>query len=317
MIRPPDALSDTSRDVSADLNYWLNNRVPDGEIVELGVHRVERGVKLTDRRLTLVGGKLFHVDTDPVQYGVQLLKVRRGAVELHSVEIAGSWPGRDADGDGDNEPLQFFEWTGVRVNGALSFGMYDCDVHDVGGDFVYIGHGPDGEPSTNVDIIANNFTRCGRHGFVVNSAIDCDIANNIIRNVARWIVDIEPFSKDVVENFEFSDNLTGGGQHGFFHLSAGWRTPISNLRFERNTIDHRQMVVWVERNLLARRSGLSIADNTCIDVTRPYRGTHAMVRVGNWWSDVCVDRNSAYVKPEKALSLPSSAQAVDNTWIGD
>jgi hypothetical protein len=314
MIRPPDALSDTSRDVSADLNCWLAE-VPDGEIVDLGTHRVERGVKLTDRQLTLRGGKLFNTLTDPVQYGVQLLKVRRGAVELHEVEIAGSWPGRDADGDGDAEPLQFFEWTGVRVNGVRSFGMYECNVHDVGGDFVYIGHGPDGEPSTNVDIMFNDFTRCGRHGFVPNSVVDCRIAENNIRNVARWIIDVEPFGPDVVDGFLFEDNTTGGGQHGFFHLSAGWRTPIGNIELSGNTITHRQMVVWVERNLLAHRRGLTISDNVCLDSTRPYRGTHAMVRVGNWWSDVDVSRNTAFVKPEKATSLPFGAQSIDNNWI--
>jgi hypothetical protein len=309
VISPPEHLSDTSRDVSNELNAWLA-ALPNDTHVELGTHRVERGVKLTDKNVVLTGGKLFNTSTEPVRYGVQLLKVQGGNVTLDGVDLTGSYPGRDPD-----NPLKYFEWTGVRLHGVESFTMVGCSVEKVGGDFMYVSkRGSTNVPSRGVQIFNNSFQTAGRHGFVVNGAVGCVVDENTIKNVARWVVDIEPDPPTMIEGLSFTGNVTGGGQHGFLHLSAGLRSQVANLDFSFNTIVHRQMVVWLERNLFVRRSGFTLRHNVCTDAEHPYRGTHAMIRVGNW-SDVHVDYNRAYVAPEKATALPWGAEANLNQWL--
>ena len=132
-------------------------------------------------------------------------------------------------GTGDDAYVRKLETQhGFRFEGVNGAELDHVQVHDVYGDFVYIGRGRDRVPSRDVWVHDSRFSRNGRQGISVTAASNVVIERNHLDQTRRSTIDLEPDARSALVSNVFILNNTVGKGHLLFLASHG-RGPVDNV----------------------------------------------------------------------------------------
>ena len=150
---------------------------------------------------------------------------------------------------------------GFRFEGVNGAELDHVQVHDVYGDFVYIGRDKSHVPSHDVWIHNCTFTRNGRQGVSVTAATDVIIEHNYFNNTRRATIDLEPNSRSWHVSDVFVLNNTVGKGRLLFVASHG-QGPVNSVVISGNKLLGHPLTIDVEPPGSQRRSNWVVVNNT-------------------------------------------------------
>jgi hypothetical protein len=283
----PAAIDATgTRDVTTELQAFLDG-VPNHGVAVLargGVYRVEGTLVLTGRHdLRLNGNDASIVATTSGDYSRSQLRIVGGSnLVIDDLEIQGANPNAGL-GDNAYQPTREAQH-GIRLEGVTNIELVRVRVHDVFGDFVYIGQSADGQWSQGVWIHDSNFWRSGRQGLSVTAGRDVVIERNHISETRRATIDLEPNGPAWgAENVHILDNQVGAGRLLF--IAAAGAGPVDRVVVARNRLDGHVLSILVRPPGTARRKDFYVIDNVAVPpATQPalnFTRVDGVVVVGN------------------------------------
>jgi hypothetical protein len=251
-------------DVTADVQALLD-RTPDGGVVQLereGDYRVEGTLVLEERhdlRIEGNGARIFATST--ADRTRSHLKIVGGSdLVVHDLEIHGANPHA---GLGDQAHVADLEAQhGIALEGVIDVELDRVYIHDTYGDNVYVSrHEGDRRWSERVWIHDSTFARTGRQGIAVVAARDVVIERNWITHMRRAAIDLEPTTQSWgADNIHILENLIGPGRLLF--VAAAGAGPVNWVVIARNTLQGRDLGVWVVPPEGNRRQRFWVVDNT-------------------------------------------------------
>jgi Right handed beta helix region len=264
-VHTPSVIDATGgTDVTADLQA-LMDRTPDGGVVELerdGDYRVEGTLVLVERhdlRIEGNGARIFATST--ADRTRSHLKIDGGSdLVVHDLEIHGANP---HGGLGDQAHVADLEAQhGIALEGVTDVELNRVYIHDTYGDNVYVSrHEGDRRWSERVWIHDSTFARTGRQGIAVVAARDVVIERNWLTHMRRAAIDLEPTAQSWgADNIHILDNLVGPGRLLF--VAAAGAGPVNWVVIARNTLQARDLGVWVVPPEGDRRQRFWLVDNT-------------------------------------------------------
>jgi hypothetical protein len=283
-VSVPDTIDRTgATDVTDALTTFFAGLGP-GATVELpanGRYRVDGTIVLTNRRdLTVDGrGSTFFAVTDgsgvtPPRGGQragwprlrQQWRIRGGAnITLHDFTVRGA----NANGGATTGAYvpRLEGQAGIAVQRATGVTLDAVHVTNTYGDAVYVTG-----RATNVMVRNSTLERTGRQGVAVVSAQHVTIADNVIRDVARSVFDLEPPPRAVVRDVHLQGNRVGA--YGNFLLAAGGAGPgVGDVWLQANQVDGGHGVSVFAGVTRQARTGFHILDNAGTGEARPAGGT--------------------------------------------
>jgi Right handed beta helix region len=251
-------------DVTADVQALLD-RTPDGGVVQLereGDYRVEGTLVVEERhdlRIEGNGARIFATST--ADRTRSHLKIVGGSdLVVHDLEIHGANPHA---GLGDQAHVADLEAQhGIALEGVIDVELDRVYIHDTYGDNVYVSrHEGDRRWSERVWIHDSTFARTGRQGIAVVAARDVVIERNWITHMRRAAIDLEPTTQSWgADNIHILENLVGPGRLLF--VAAAGAGPVNWVVIARNTLQGRDLGVWVVPPEGDRRQRFWVVDNT-------------------------------------------------------
>jgi hypothetical protein len=260
-----DAIDATgATDVTADLQA-LFDRTPDGGVVQLQAgadYRVEGTLVLKDRRdLRIEGnGARIFATTTAHRTRYHLRFVGGSDLVVRNLEVQGANPHA---GDDDRAYIPELEAQhGISLDGVTDVELVGVNVHDTYGDLVYVGmHEDNSRWSQGVWIHDSVFARSGRQGIAVVAARDVVIEHNVLTDMRRATIDLEPSAASWgAENIHILENDIGPGRLLF--VAAGGNGPVNWVVVARNTLQGRGLSVHVVPPEGTRRQRFWVVDNT-------------------------------------------------------
>jgi hypothetical protein len=260
-----DAIDATGNsDVTADLQA-LFDRTPDGGVVQLQAgadYRVEGTLVIKDRRDLRIegnGARIFATTTaHRTRYHLRL--VGGSDLVVRNLEVQGANPHAGDDDRGYVPELEAQH--GISLDGVTDVELVGVYVHDTYGDLVYVGmHPDDSRWSQGVWVHDSVFARSGRQGIAVVAARDVVIEHNVLTDMRRATIDLEPSAASWgAENIHILENDVGPGRLLF--VAAGGNGPVNWVVVARNTLQGRGLSVHVVPPEGARRQRFWVVDNT-------------------------------------------------------
>jgi hypothetical protein len=248
VVELPAAIDATGEgDVTQRLTGFFAGRPP-GTTVRFppdGRYRIEGTVRIEGKdRLTVEGNESMLFAT--TQGGLRRIHVEvigGSAVRFRGLAVKGAHPNGGLDDDAYQPDLEgqhgfaFRGTNGVELDGVA--------VTDVYGDFVYLGRTDDGGPWTRrVWIHDSIFARNGRQGIAIVAGQDVVIERNLIGDVARSTIDLEPnAATGGAINIHVLDNDVGRGRLLF--LAAAGNGPVSSVVVADNRLTGRALTATI------------------------------------------------------------------------
>lgn len=150
---------------------------------------------------------------------------------------------------------------GFRFEGVNGAELDHVQVHDVYGDFVYIGRDRSHVASRNVWIHDSVFSRNGRQGISVTAASNVIIERNHFNNTRRATIDLEPNSRSWhVSNVFVMNNVVGKGRLLF--VASHGQGPVNDIVISGNQLLGHPLTIDVKPPDNARRSNWVVVNNT-------------------------------------------------------
>jgi hypothetical protein len=288
LYRVPDTIDATgAEDVTAQLTAFIA-AVPDSSTIVFApaaTYRVEGTLLLNERRsLRFLGN------------GATIVQRTTGAGTAPAPAFAATWPRRRsvwAAVGGSNLLWRGFALRGANPHAGLADAAYvvaleaqhgfdligvrhveidSVTVTDVYGDFVYMGM-TGGLWTGHVHIHNSTFKRNGRQGFAITGAEDVLIENNVISDVRRTDIDLEPNSTNGgARRITLRSNRFGPTRLNFLS-SLGQCGTITGVTIENNTLAGQALKIDVRPPPGCRRSSIRIVGNysdTQVGVTRGF-----------------------------------------------
>jgi hypothetical protein len=173
---------------------------------------------------------------------------------------------------------------GFRFEGVQGAELDHVAVHDVYGDFVYVGRDHHKVPSADVWIHDSVFSRNGRQGIAVTAATNVVIERNHLDHTRRSTIDLEPNSRSwVVKNVFVLDNTVGKGRLLF--VASHGQGPVNDVVISGNRLTGHPLTIDAMAPDGTRRSNWVVSDNVSDAPvhTRPMRffGIDGLVVRGN------------------------------------
>jgi Right handed beta helix region len=286
-LEAPATIDATGKvDVTSQLQSLIN-RVPDGGTVRLrrhGAYRVDGTLLLLERNNFKIdgnGARIFATTTGAPDRS-HLLVIGGANLVIHDLEIDGANPYAGLNDLAYQEKM--VGQHGIRLEGPTNIEIARVRIYDVYGDFVYIGRRIDGKFSDGVWIHDSVFSKNGRQGVSVTAGRNIVIERNVITDVRRATVDLEPNSPTWgAENVQILDNQIGPGRLLF--VAMGGSGPVNQVVVARNTLRGHSLSVIESPPADARRGGFWIIGNTSDSpVTRSplnFTRTDGVVVTGN------------------------------------
>lgn len=283
----PRSIDSTGRlDVTNPLQRFLAS-VPGGHEIRFaknGRYRVEGTLFLRGRRNITIDGNGATVfattrgGPDRAQWWI-----KDGArIVFRNITVLGANPHGGSSEDAYVRKLELQH--GFRFEGVNGAELDHVQVHDVYGDFVYIGRDSLHVPSRNIWIHDSFFSRNGRQGISVTAATNVIIERNHIEHTRRSTVDLEPNGRSwLVTNVFVLNNTVGEGRLLF--LASHGQGPVDNVVVSGNTLVGHPLTIDAKAAPKTRRSNWIIVNNIS-DTTvhgRPMRffGIDGLVVRGN------------------------------------
>lgn len=278
----PDSIDASGKvDVTLSLQNFLN-KVKDNSQIQFkqnGQYRLDGTILLSQRTgLQLYGN------------GAKFFAVTDGSSAIQSnlpTEIKWLWPRKRSQfavrgGSGHrfyNMEIQganFISWTeegsynskleaqhGFDIEGATDIEIKDCHIHNVYGDFVYVGIWNAGTMAwaNGVKITNNNLHDNGRQGIAMVGASNVLIEGNTIKNTRRSTFDIEPDNEGSgASNIAIRNNTVGEGRL-LFLASGGQQGSINNVEVSGNYLVGRPLSIGVYTRIQGSRKNWVITNN--------------------------------------------------------
>jgi hypothetical protein len=149
---------------------------------------------------------------------------------------------------------------GFRFDGVDGAELDRVQVHDVYGDFVYVGRDENRVPSRNIWIHDSVFARNGRQGIAVTDAGNVIIERNRFDHVRRSTIDLEPNGRGWrVLNVFVLNNTVGEGRLLF--IASHGQGPVNDVVISGNRLIGHPLTIDVKPPDGARRSNWVVASN--------------------------------------------------------
>lgn len=253
--------------------------VPDGTTVRFpadGRFRIEGTVRIEGKdRLTVEGNdSMLFAKSQGGLKRIHVEVIGGSGIRFRSLAVKGAHPNGGLDDDAYQAELEgqhgfaFRGTNGVELDGVA--------VTDVYGDFVYLGRTDGGGPWTRrVWIHDSIFARNGRQGIAIVAGQDVVIERNLIGDVARSTIDLEPnTASGGAINIHVLDNDVGRGRLLF--LAAAGDGPVSSVVIAGNRLTGRALTATIlppvgerrDRFWIVGNSGGTAASRTPIKVNR-------------------------------------------------
>jgi hypothetical protein len=287
VVTVPASIDPTGRrDVTNALQQFFGS-VPNGRDIRFGKgarYRVEGTLFLKNRaHLTIDGnGATVFATTRGAPDRAQFWIKDGTRIVFRDLEVRGANPNA---GTGEKAYVRKLETQhGFRFEGVNGAELDHVQVHDVYGDFVYIGRDKKRVPSRDVWIHDSAFSRNGRQGIAVTAATNVIIERNHIDHTRRATIDLEPNSRSWhVTNVFVLNNIVGTG-HLLFVASHG-KGPVNDVVISGNRLVGHSLTIDSMGPANARRSNWVVVNNIS-DVSvhsRPMRffGIDGLVVRGN------------------------------------
>ena len=178
-------------------------------------------------------------------------------IVIHDLEIAGDNPYGGPQDAPNRSDLGFQH--GIRLEGATDVEISRVNIHDVFGDFVYLGNSAVGW-TERVWIHNSVFARSGRQGITVTAGRDVVIEHNILTDTRRSNFDLEPNGPaQGADNIHIIDNNVGPGRLLF--LAADGLGPVNHVVVARNFLHSRNLSMEIRPPGDTRRTGFWVVGN--------------------------------------------------------
>jgi len=228
--------SDGSRDVTKALTAFINS-VPDRSTVEFaryGRYRIDGTLAIAPHaNLWILGRHATLFAGTPGDQDRRHVRVTGGSnIVIRNLTVVGANPNAGMS-DAAWDPAHEFQH-GIELDGVQGALLDRVRIHDVYGDFVYVGMSQSVEgvpkvPSRNVTIRNSHFKRNGRMGITVDYAENTLIENNRMGQCRRSWVDVEPNGANAeVRGLTIRDNIVGPHRLDFF-ANAGQGDNVSDV----------------------------------------------------------------------------------------
>jgi hypothetical protein len=149
---------------------------------------------------------------------------------------------------------------GFRFDGVDGAELDHVQVHDVYGDFVYIGRDKNHHPSRNIWIHDSVFSRNGRVGIGLTDARNVIIERNRIDHTRRSTFDFEPNSRAWhVSNVFVLNNTIGEGRLLF--VASHGQGPVDDIVISGNRLFGHSLTIDAIPPESTRRSNWVVVDN--------------------------------------------------------
>jgi hypothetical protein len=265
-LEAPKVATDCSTDTTAKLTHWIASAPPDSTLTmdANACYRVDGTLSIVNaKHLTLDGnGATIKAFTPGDRTRSHVLVAGGSDITIRDLTVHGANPhaGPTAAAYVPAKEAQH----GFALAGVDGVVLEHVEVHDVYGDFVYVGPGGTGTWSRNVRVADSTFDGSGRQGISVTGGKDVTIDHNVIRNVARSLFDLEPnTADDGAQKIVITRNTTGAAKN-FWIASKGVGAKI-DFTVEHNTMKEKTgNVIWVYGPPNGYRGPLVVNDNTFI-----------------------------------------------------
>ncbi len=297
----PAVPTDCSRDVTAELQQWIN-ATPDASTLAFtpgACYRVD-GMLRIRRRTNLVlqgNGATLRQFTDGSELvNPQLVRTRSffnfstsNGITVRDLTLRGANP-HAGRGDLAYQP-RFEGQQGLNIGNVHGMVVDNIRVYDVFGDFVWVGPG-----TSDLTVRNSTFLRNGRQGWTINGT-NILFEHNLIGETRRATIDMEPsLATWASRNVTIQDNEVGPGRLFFFASVGAGNAPIDGVNILRNRL-HRGMQIYVASRGIAR-SRYRIVGNVS---DTPVSGFGAAIVFRNA-TDVLVANNVVPLQPSHPLS---------------
>jgi hypothetical protein len=149
---------------------------------------------------------------------------------------------------------------GINLWSVQGAEIANVTITDVYGDFIYIGN-QGGTLSKNIYVHDSHMARNGRQGIGIVGAEDVLFERNVINDVRRSQIDIEPNgTSGGAHRITFRNNKFGAARLNWL-ANAGGCAPVSEIVLENNTLSDQAMKVHVKPPLGCRRGPFRITGN--------------------------------------------------------
>lgn len=279
----PDSIDASGKvDVTLALQNFLN-KVKDNSQIQFkqnGLYRMDGSIVLTQRvGLQFYGnGARFFTVTDgtsapqsnlpdeikwlwPRKRGQFMVRGGSGH-RFYNIEIQGANPYNWEEEPSYNS--KFEAQNAFDIEGAKDVEVRDCHVHNVYGDFVYVGIWNAGSMqwADGVKISNNNFHDNGRQGVAIVGASNVLVEGNNIYNTRRSTFDIEPDNEGSgASNIAIRNNKIGEGRL-LFLASGGQQGSINNVEVSGNYLNGHALSIGVYTKIAGSRKNWRIINNT-------------------------------------------------------
>jgi hypothetical protein len=241
VVAVPASIDPTGRaDVTGSLQRFLAS-VPSGRVIRFrrgGRYRIEGTLFLRGRhRVTIDGNGATVFARTPGPPDRSQWWIKGGSrIVFRNIRVQGANPNAGTGEDAYRRKRETQH--GFRFEGVDGVELDHVQVHDVFGDFVYIGRTYSHIPSRNIWIHDSVFSRNGRQGIAVTAATNVIIERNRIDQTRRSTIDLEPNSRSWhVSNVFVLNNTVGTGRLLFIASHGGG--PVDNVVIRGNRlIDH-------------------------------------------------------------------------------
>jgi hypothetical protein len=280
----PSIAADCSRDVTAEINAWLD-ALPDGSTAVFrrnGCYRTERTVVVEDGAdLTIVGNgatfRRFDLSPPELRYpqaNAHWRFVGGRNIRILDLRIQGTNTAPDQRPGFGAYRVEFEFEHGLAFHGVQGVTVEDVMVDAVWGDGLYVAGTDqyDRDPSRNVFVSGLTVDRNGRQGVALCSVDGAVLDNVRILHGRRAGFDLEPPPGEVL-NVEIRNSYTNTIGLAFASAGAG---DVSHIEIHHNEIDGPSVPwIYVKDSTAERRNDWSVHHNTVLD---PLGSPVAMLR---------------------------------------
>jgi hypothetical protein len=264
VVRVPPTIDPTGRnDVTKSLQRFLSSVPREREILfrKGARYRVEGTLVLRNRHgMTIDGNGATVFATTRGQKDRAQFWIKGGTnVVFRDLRVRGANP--DAGTDEAAYVPKLENQHGFRFESVDGAELDHVQVHDVYGDFVYIGQGEERIPSRNVWVHDSRFARNGRQGIAATSARNVILERNHLSQTRRSTFDFEPDTRHARVSNAFVLNNTVGKGRLLFVASHG-QGPVNNVVISGNRlVGHSMTIDSLAPERSPRRSNWIVVDN--------------------------------------------------------
>ncbi len=227
---PATIPADCSIDVTRALEAWIE-RTPDNTTLRFGrraCYRIDETIVITRRHRLLFDGNgaTLRAFTGGTRTRAQLYVSEGSDITVQNLTLRGANPDAGAHKGAYVPALE--GQAGFWISGAARVHLDGIAVFDTYGDFVYIGSAH-GRPSADIAVERSRFSRSGRQGITVTSGINIAIADNVIAEAARSLIDLEANTRTAsIRRVDILRNATGAAPN-FWLANKGHDASIGDI----------------------------------------------------------------------------------------